>query len=143
MNPNYCDTVTIYNRLKSSDSPDKKKRTLEKKAVLKNCSYNSAMIRSPGEISKTLLNGWIARNIQCGVQKNNDYRPYHEWKQDQVGFTLSAGDLVIKGHCQEEIDPSTNNITVVMRRYEPDAFIISKVVDNTKHLVDKHYRVGG
>ena len=24
MNPNYCDTVTIYNRLKSSDSPDKK-----------------------------------------------------------------------------------------------------------------------
>ena len=24
MNPNYCDTVTIYNRLKAADSPDKK-----------------------------------------------------------------------------------------------------------------------
>ena len=46
MNPNYCDTVTIYNRLKAADSPDKKEHW--KKTVLKNCSYNSAMIRSPG-----------------------------------------------------------------------------------------------
>ena len=59
MNPNYCDTVTIYNRLKSSDSPDKKE--CWKKAVLKNCSYNSAMIR---------FCRWIAgRNIQCGFQR--------------------------------------------------------------------------
>lgn len=141
MNPNYCDTVTIYNRLKSSDSPDKKEHW--KKTVLKNCSYNSAMIRSPGGNQQTLLQMDSRPEYTVRIPKNNDYRLYHEWKQDQVGFTLSAGDLVIKGHCQEEIDPATNNITAVMRRYAPDAFIISKVVDNTKHLVDKHYRVGG
>ena len=141
MNPNYCDTVTIYNRLKSADSPDKKEHW--KKTVLERCSYNSAMIRSPGANQQTFLQMDLRPEYTVRIPKNPSYRPYHEWKQDQNGFTLSAGDLVVKGICQEEIDPATNNITKVLRQYAPDAFIISKTVDNTKHLVDKHYRVGG
>lgn len=74
MNPNYCDTVTIYNRLKSSDSPDKKEHW--KKAVLKNCSYNSAMIRSPGGNQQTLLQMDSRPEYTVRIPKNNDYRPY-------------------------------------------------------------------
>lgn len=141
MNPNYCDTVTIYNRLKAADSPDKKEHW--KKTVLERCSYNSAMIRSAGANQKTFLQMDLRPEYTVRIPKNPSYRPYHEWKQDQIGFTLSAGDLVIKGICPEEIDPATNNITKVLRQYASDAFIISKTVDNTKHLVDKHYCVGG
>ena len=53
MNPNYCDTVTIYNRLKAADSPDKKEHW--QKTVLERCSYNSAMIRSAGANQQTFL----------------------------------------------------------------------------------------
>ena len=91
MNPNYCDTVTIYNRLKAADSPDKKEHW--KKTVLERCSYNSAMIRSAGANQQTFLQMDLRPEYTVRIPKNPSYRPYHEWKQDQIGFTLSAGDL--------------------------------------------------
>ena len=80
MNPNYCDTVTIYNRLKAADSPDKKEHW--KKTVLKNCSYNSAMIRSPGD-QQTFLQMDLRPEYSGRIRKSPSYRPYHELKQNQ------------------------------------------------------------
>lgn len=59
-------------------------------------------------------------------------------------FVVSNGDIVILGECQDEITmKSPDTATEVLSRNKPDAFIVTAYADNTSHLMDKHYRLGG
>lgn len=59
-------------------------------------------------------------------------------------FQAAAGDIVILGESADEITgKSPNTATEIMQRYKPNAFKVTAFTDNTSHLMDKHYRLGG
>ena len=61
-----------------------------------------------------------------------------------TGFSVMTGDLVIKGECPDEITgKSPNTAAEVLLKYKPNAFKVTAFSDNTGHLMDKHYRLGG
>lgn len=141
MNPNYCDTITLYNKLDSADSADGKEHWI--KTVLENVSYNSRESASQGGNQMSLT--WQNRSTSYTVRipETADYHPYHEWKENLNGFTLRPGDVVVKGICEEDLDPVANNPAKFLNRMKPEAFHITNFSDNTKHIMDKHYRIGG
>ncbi|QDW73089.1 hypothetical protein FND36_02935 [Lachnospiraceae bacterium KGMB03038] len=141
MNPNYIHTITIYNRLQANDNPDSMKDTWQR-TVLHDCYYKNVIGRVESDKTAKMANVYTAR-----IPESENYRPYHEWaeQEDRSGlFTASLGDIVVKGECQEEITgKSPYTATELLKRYKPDAFVVTAVSDNTSHKMAKHYRVGG
>lgn len=142
MNPNYCHTVTLYNRLKGTDSPDG--RDAWNQTVLQNCFYKASTVQIQNDTSVSMLNTYTVR-----IPQNEKYLPYREWKQlpdDQREgfFTVSEGDILIYGTCEEEITGKSGSAaTQVLQRHKPDAFMVTSFSDNTAHPLGKHYRLGG
>lgn len=137
MNPNYCHTITLYNRIKAADSPDKKECWV--RTVLTGCSWK-AVTNTILDTEVSVQNTYTAR-----IPENNRYLPYTEFFQNPEGhFTVSPGDLVICGECQDEITgESGNTATQILNRNKPNAFKVTAFSDNTCFVVGKHYRLGG
>ena len=143
MNPNYVHTLTVYNCLRKEDSPDEEKDTWHR-TILRDCYYKNAIGRVEGDKSIRMSNIYTAR-----IPMSGKYLPYLEWarlpQEERSRFiTFSLNDIVVLGECPEEITgapPYTS--TEVLKRYKPDAFIVTAFSDNTTHLCSKHYRVGG
>lgn len=140
VNPNYNQTITLYNCLSAhdnDDSVDKWQRT-----VLENCFYKSETTEVQSGTQATKANTYTVR-IPC--TENTKYKSYNEWKnlsnEERTNyFTLSDNDIVVKGVCVDEIEGSS---VVILQKNKPDAFKITSVSDNTSHRMGKHYRVGG
>lgn len=142
MNPNYNQTITIYNCLKAKDNVEGK--DIWQKTVIENCFYkaHTSEVQNGTDISK-------ANTYTVRIRKHEKYLPYGEWKnlsseEREGSFTISKGDMVIKGSCQEKIElKSPNTVAQILLRNKPDAFMVTAFADNTNHVVGKHYRIGG
>lgn len=144
MNPNYNQTITIYNCLRVADNPNDTK-DIWYKTVIKDCFYKTVIGRT--EYVDKAPKTESAYTVR--IPESEMYRPYHEWinlsDEERRGyFTCSLKDIVIKGACMEEIiGISPNTASQILSRYKPDAFIVTAFSDNTSHLCGKHYRLGG
>lgn len=142
MNPNYVDTVTLYSCLKSKDSDDKREQWV--RTVLKGCFFKAEMMENQNGVEATKRNSYTVR-----IPQSNKYYPYHLWKDLVIKgrkgvFTVTEGDIVVLGDCNDEITGATPNTAVeVLRRHKPNAFRVTAFADNTSHRMGKHYRLGG
>lgn len=143
MNPNYNQTITIYNCLRAVDDPDSKKDAW-KKTVLHNCFYKNVIGQIESGSGIQMANAYTVR-----IPKTDDYRPYNEWvklpkSEHDKYFTCSLKDIVVKGECTEEISgTSPSTASELVTRYKPEAFVVAAFSDNTSSQYAKHYRLGG
>lgn len=137
MNPNYYHTITLYNRIKASDSPDKK--DYWQRTVLENCFWKAVTNTVIGT-EASVQNTYTVR-----IPEDDRYLPYAAFCQDPDGhFTASAGDLVVYGTCEDEITGESGHTAAqVLNRYKPNAFKVTAFSDNTLYPFGKHYRLGG
>lgn len=120
MNPNYVHTVTLYH---------KKDDGTYKRSVHKNCFWKA-------EIAK----------VQTGtdVSQANTYTVRIPESEIGRGFEAAPGDMVILGTVKDTISNTAGfRAAEVLTRYKPNAFKVTAASDNTSHLMDKHYRLGG
>lgn len=138
MNQNYVHTITLYNRIRAADSPDKREHWF--KTVLSNCFWKSVVNTGFNDTHASVQNTYVAR-----IPKDDRYLPYHEFIKSPDGhFTVSQDDIVIRGECREEITGEAGQMAAqVLNRYKPDAFKVTAFSDNTAFPVQKHYRLGG
>ena len=142
MNPNYNQTITIYNCVKAKDSGEKE-NTWHRSTVNK-CFFKCVMGRTNGDKTASMASVYTAR-----IAQSPQYLPYREYtklsKEERAGyFTFNIGDIVVKGDCQEEIIGKTpNTASELLNRWKPEAFEVTAFSDNTSHMCEKHYRVGG
>lgn len=144
MNPNYNQTITVYNCFRAADNPDSIKDAWQK-TVLDNCSYKNVMGRTELASSDPKMSNTYTVRIPA----SDRYKPYRERirlsKEERAGyFTCSLKDIVVKGSCTEEITgEAPNTAAQILARGKPDAFVVTAFSDNTSHFCDKHYRIGG
>ena len=119
MNPNYVNTITVYRNQNGAWS----------RTVLHNCFWKAKV--------ETVQDGTNAKQV-------NTYTARIPLSEAEPGFSASVNDLVILGEVTDGITgKSPYTATEVMQKYKPNAFKITAFADNTSHLMDKHYRLGG
>lgn len=120
MNPNYVHTITHYHKLSDGSWV---------RTVLHNCFFKAVTNVSQMSTQATVSNTYTVRI------------PLEE---AGAGYDVSLGDMVVLGECADEVSTASGNRAAeILRRHKPDAFMVSAFSDNTSHLVDKHYRLGG
>lgn len=138
MNPNYNQTITVYNRIKGADTEDGK--DIWKRTVLENCFYKLSQTKIDDGKTAKMAGTYIAR-----IPESPNYLPYREFAKTKGAgnsFTLNPGDIVVKDACMEEITGKMpNTASELLARQKPEAFQITAFSDNTSHLRGKHYRV--
>lgn len=123
----YDETVTVVNKLDAKDSALKQDAYFT--TTIEHCMWLDKVnrtVQSDGTVS-------VATSHQVQIPESENYMPYREWRKAEVredSFTLRAGDYVVRGRVEEEINAST--IKSVMKLYEPDAFQIQAFRDATK-----------
>ncbi len=144
MNPNYNQTITLYNCLRAADNPEGKK-DIWQKTVLHDCFYKSMI----GRAEYADKNPRVDNTYTVRIPVSKNYLPYHEWvrlpEEERRGYiTCSQKDVVIKGECDADITGiSPDTAAQVLSRHKPDAFVVTAFSDNTSHKMAKHYRLGG
>lgn len=134
--PTFDYTITVLNKLKSTDSATK--LDVWKKTVLTNCAWSSQAVRSVQGSTVSLGNAFVVR-----VPKNAEYKTYNEWKETLDGFTFSTGDYIIKGEITEET-VTPNNVQSIVNAHRPEAFSVSFFKDNTGTVEAlEHYHIEG
>lgn len=130
-NPNYNQTITIYNRYKKDGKETWKKTSLD------NCFFKCETNTSFAQ-QATKINTYTVR-----IPLNADYVEPRIFAVNGEGFTLQEGDLCILGNCDEVITgTSGHTATEVVKRYKPNSFKITSVSVNTA-FIGAHYRIGG
>lgn len=153
MNPNYNQTITVYNCLRAKDNADSKRDTWQR-TVLHDCFYKNVMGRADSGKSSEGKGLYVSSSemrsaYTARIPESDSYVSYREWTQLEEEkrkgkWTCSVGDIVIKGECKEEITGSSPNTAAeVLQRYKPDSFKVTAFSDNTTHIAGKHYRLGG
>ncbi|MGL6202058.1 MAG: hypothetical protein ACRC3H_24330 [Lachnospiraceae bacterium] len=140
-NPNYNQTITLFNCLKAADNSIGK--DIWQKKVLEHCFYkNSTGVQPLGESLKS-VNYYTVR-----IPPSDKYKPYSEWsklseEERAKYFTFNMDDVVIKGESSEEITGmSPNTVAQVINRNKPGSFKVNSFADNTTSAFGKHYRLG-
>ncbi len=144
MNPNYNQTITLFNCFRAEDNSDNKK-DIWQKTVLHNCFYKNVIGRAEyADKEPKMSNTYTAR-----IPVSEKYMPYHEWirlpeEERKEFFTCSQKDIVVKGECKDEITGvSPDTASQVLSRHKPNSFVVTAFSDNTSHRTAKHYRLGG
>lgn len=143
MNPNYNQTITVYNCLRAVDNPNSKS-DIWYKTVLKNCFYKCLIEQVAAGNGIRMANVYTVR-----IPESKDYKTYQEWIKlpsdtRSAYFTLGISDIIVKGDCMEKITGlSPDTASEFLKRKKPDAFVITAVSDNASHKHARHYRVGG
>lgn len=85
--------------------------------------------------------------VQSGTQASqvNTYTVRIPLSVAGDGFSVKPGDIVVLGECPDAISNTSPGYRAaeVLNKYNPDAFKVTATTDNTGHLIDKHYRLGG
>lgn len=138
MNKNYNQTITLYNKIRASDSNDKKEHW--NRTVLHNCFWKSVINTGFSGTEASVRNTYVVR-----IPEDCRYLPYAEYTRQPGGrFSMSHDDIVVKGECREEITGESGQTAAqVLNRHKPEAFRITAFSDNTGFGVAKHYRLGG
>lgn len=146
MNPNYVHTITLYNCLKAADSTDGKEHWYRR--VIRQCFYKSQVVQLQGDTQQDKLQANQANTYTVRIPQNPSFLCYREWAGLGEGarkqyFTVSSGDIVVRGECTEEITGAQGQAAAqVLNRRKPDAFRVTAFSDNTAYQ-GKHYRIGG
>lgn len=120
MNPNYVHTITHYHKLPDGSWT---------RRVLHNCFFKA--VTNVSQVS-----------TQAAV--SNIYTVRIPLEEAGLGYAVSLDDMVMLGECADVISNTAGNRAAeILRRYKPNAFMVSAFSDNTSHLMDKHYRLGG
>lgn len=144
MNPNYNQTITIYNCFRANDNPDETK-DIWHRTVLDGCFFKTVI----GKSDSTDKNPRMQSTYTARIPESPRYKPYREWiglsEADRKDFfTCSLDDIVVKGECTEEITGSPpNTASQILSRGKPEAFVVTAFADNTAFAKGKHYRLGG
>lgn len=87
-----------------------------------------------------VLNTYVVR-----IPWDEKYLPYAQYaKMPDGAFTVSQGDIVIRGARTEEITGENGQTAAqLLNRYKPEAFKVTAFSDNTAFRFAKHYRLGG
>ena len=110
MNPNYNQTITVYNRIKGTDTEEGK--DIWKRKVIKNCFYKLVQTKIDDGKTAKMAGTYVVR-----IPESPNYLPYREFVETKGvgdGFTLNPGDIVVKGECLEEI---TGKCQIQLRKY--------------------------
>lgn len=142
LNPNYDQTITLFNCLKGADNPDGN-TDVWYKTVLPDCFYKCQQSAVTSGTSSQMAATYIAR-----VPASTRYRPYAEWVKIPAAsrgqyFTGNLGDVIILGNSAETIsNASPNTASQVLSRNKPSAFKATAFSDNSG-AIQLHYRFGG
>jgi hypothetical protein len=115
LNSIYNQKITILNKLKATDNPDKVDTW--QKTVVENASWYKRIERTVTS-SGVVLGSYIT----CLIPYNENYMEYDEWKSltDKTGkYTMSSGDYLIKGEVEEEI--TSKNVVSVIKQYSSNS----------------------
>lgn len=143
VNPNYNQTITVYNCFRVEDNPNGKKDVWQR-TVLHNCFYKNVIGRSDVDKVSKMNNVYTVR-----IPVSERYKSYCKWirlpeEERKEFFTCSQKDIVVRGECTDEITGSPpDTASQVLSRNKPDAFVVTAFADNTSHRLAKHYRLGG
>lgn len=108
--------------------------------MLRGCFWKTVINTGFFGTQASVQNTYVVR-----IPENSHYRPYAEYINANRGFfTASAGDIVVKGECKEEITGEGGQTAAqILNRHKPDAFKVTAFSDNTGFPVGRHYRLGG
>lgn len=120
----YSQTITLLNKLDAKDSDQKTDEYF--KTIIPKCMWSLVTSRTV-EPDGTVV---IGTSHRVQIPEDENYHPYKEWKDTREGFTIRAGDYVIKGTVTEEVD--SGNFRNIVKQYEPDAFEVQTFRDATK-----------
>lgn len=119
MNPNYVYTITIFHNENGAWSS----------TVLQNCFWKSGIVVSQSGTEASQANTYTVRVPE---------------RVAGADFAAAVDDIVVLGECKDRITgKSPDTAAEVLRRNKPEAFRVTVYSDNTSHLMDKHYRLGG
>lgn len=121
MNPNYVHTITLYRK-----QPDGSFA----RSVLTGCFFKAEITEVQTGTNASKVNTYTVRIPKDKAGKN---------------FRITTGsDMVILGKVKDEVtDSKGSRATEILQKYKPDAFKVTAFSDNTGHMLDKHYRLGG
>lgn len=142
LNPNYDQTITLFNCLKGADNPDGN-TDVWYKTVLPDCFFKCQQSAVTSGTSSQMSAAYIAR-----IPASTQYRPYAEWVKIPAAsrsqyFTGNLGDVIILGNSVEVIsNASPNTASQVLNRNKPNAFKATAFSDNSG-AIQLHYRFGG
>lgn len=142
INPNFTQTITLYNHVPARYTPEKKERWYRK--VLDQCFFKAEtrVVKLNEEASKE-------STYTVRIPPSDKYLPYPEWVATTEDgkkqyFTMAEDDIVVLGECLEEVTGEKGaTATEVLLRHKPDAFQVTSIADNTARRLGKHYRLGG
>lgn len=123
----YDETITVINKLDAKDSALKTDSYFV--TTLDHCMWSDRVTRTVGNDGTVD----VATSHQVQIPEANNYMPYRDWRKAENradSFTLRAGDYVIRGKVEGEVNAST--IRNIVNLYEPDAFQIQAFRDATK-----------
>lgn len=126
----YDDTISILNKLDARDSQSKTDEYFV--TVIDHCMWSlvtTRTVESDGTVT-------IGTSHRVQIPENESYKPYKEWKIDKEGFTIRAGDYVVKGEVTEDV--TSGNFRAIVKQYEPDAFEVQTFRDATKGKGFRH-----
>lgn len=142
LNPNYNQTITLYNCLKGADNPNGTVDVWYKR-VLPDCFYKASMQQVNSGFNTQMGGAYTVR-----IPVSDLYKPYAVWAALSAAvrgnyFTIRNDDIVILGSSAETISNVTGNTSSqVLARNKPNAFKVTATAENTSGI-EPHYRLGG
>lgn len=142
LNPNYNQTITLWNCLKASDNPVSNVDVWYK-TVLTDCFFKAVTSQV-----NTGINSQMAGAFTVRIAKSDLYLPYAEWVAKATNvrgnyFTMRNDDIVILGMTTDTISSaSPNTAPQILSKNKPNAFKVTACADNSGSA-QGHYRLGG
>lgn len=132
LTPAFTETITLLNKLDAKDSTSGMDEW--KSTVLHDCAWSEKAVRS---VQGNVVS--VGRSIIVRIPASPDFRPYSEWKDGMDGFTLSAGDCIVRGEISEKV--TADNVKSVLAAY--DGFVVKSAKINTAIPSLAHYLAEG
>lgn len=142
LNPNYNQTITLFNCLKGADNPDGT-TDVWYKTVLADCFYKAVMAQVNSGLNSQMGGAYAAR-----IPKLATYLSYAAWVSTAANlragfFTMHNDDIVILGTSTDTISSaSPNTASQILAKNKPNAFKVTACSDNSLGM-QGHYRLGG
>lgn len=142
LNPNYNQTITLYNCLKGADNPDGT-ADIWYRTVIEECFFKCLQSKVSQGTTVSMGGAYSAR-----IPASTKYKPYREWcalpaaSRGQY-FTGHVDDVIILGTSSEVIgNTSPNTAPQALTRNKPNSFKVTAFSDNSG-AIQLHYRFGG
>jgi len=142
LNPNYNQTITLWNCLKAVDNPVANVDVWYK-TVLNDCFYKVVTQQVNSGINSQMAGAYTVR-----IPKSAAYLPYAEWVAKDASlragfFTMHNDDIVILGISSDTIaSTSPNTAPQILAKNKPNSFKVTACSDNSLGM-QGHYRLGG